>query len=307
MFGPKSCGRPTWRRHGVQLQWCPAGRRRPVQKVANCKLASHGLQPERGCPVQSVARQTRLRMANLALFGVQPGRGCSVRKVANSRLGTPRPPVGEGVIGPKSCERQIWHPLFSSCGGDARPQTLLTANLPPWASSQVAHARPKALHGKLGALPGGCSVYSVANSKFGSLAGANFAPFRGDARSKKLRTASLASPWPPAREARPKTLRTANLATSLRPAREGGPGPKSCELQTCDPWPPAREGRPAQSKKPRTANPVANGKLGALWRPAGEGVLGPKSCERQTPAASSWRGDARPKELRTTNLAPFSF
>ena len=169
-LGPKRCGRPTWRRHCVQLgRGCPAGRRRPVQKVANCKLATHGLQPGRGGPPspKSRERQTRLRMANLAPFGVQPGRGCSVQKAANGRL--PRPPVGEGMLGPKSCERQICHPLASSCGGDARPQALRTTNLPPWASSQVAHARPKTLHGKLGALSGGCSVYKVANGKFGPL------------------------------------------------------------------------------------------------------------------------------------------
>jgi len=100
------------------------------------------------------------------------------------------------------------------------------------------------------------------------------------------------------------------LATSWRPAtvvscREETPGPKSCELQTCEPWPPAREGMPGPKRC--TANPVANCKLGALWRPAGEGVLGPKSCEQQTwhPAASSWRGGDRSKELRTANLAPF--
>ena len=163
-LGPKRCGRPTWRRHCVQL-----GRGGPAQKVANCKLATHGLQPGRGGPPspKSRERQTRLRMANLAPFGVQPGRGCSVQKAANGRL--PRPPVGEGMLGPKSCERQICHPLASSCGGDARPQALRTTNLPPWASSQVAHARPKTLHGKLGALSGGCSVYKVANGKFGPL------------------------------------------------------------------------------------------------------------------------------------------
>ena len=114
-LGPKRCGRPTWRRHCVQL-----GRGCPAQKVANCKLATHGLQPGRGGPPspKSRERQTRLRMANLAPFGVQPGRGCSVQKAANGRL--PRPPdsVSREHLERQGCSNLVSAPVVSPADHD---------------------------------------------------------------------------------------------------------------------------------------------------------------------------------------------
>ena len=140
---------------------------------------------------------------------------------AGGQLRTLWPPVREGVLGPKSCERPTWRPLASSQGGMANP-----------APSGMQPGR-------------GCSARKVADGQLGDVMASSYSGVLqgGDARSKKLRTANL------------RAMASSQRGDARSKALHGKPG---CEWQTWRSLASSRGGG-ARSEKLRTADLAPRG------------------------------------------------